>query len=125
MLVRWDEVDSGYIGHALRFVVGHSQMGFVWPATHAAGTCPTGSSCPPMGLRVRLKGRRISCYWRMQVILRALKVRDDVADNGGGPAGGLRTLTRASRGRGPLIRGATSGGLGRSAAARARVATSG
>jgi len=41
-LVRWDEVDSGYIRHALRFVVGHSQKGFVWPATHAAGTCATG-----------------------------------------------------------------------------------
>ncbi len=86
-LVRWDEVDSGYIGHALRFVVGHSQMGFVWPATHAAGTCPTGSSCPPMGLRVRLKKDvDISGFsWRMQVILRALKEYGMiVADNGGG-----------------------------------------
>ena len=86
-LVRWDEVDSGYIGHALRFVVGHSQKGFVWPATHAAGTCPTWSDCPPMGLRVRLKKDvNISGFtWRMRVILRALKEYGMfVADNGGG-----------------------------------------
>jgi hypothetical protein len=86
-LVRWDEVDSGYIGHALRFIVGHSQKGFVWPATHAAGTCATGSSCPPMGLRVRLKKNvDISGFsWRMRVILQALKDYGMfVADNGGG-----------------------------------------
>lgn len=86
-LVRWDEVDSGYIAHALRFVVGHSQKGFVWPATHAAGTCAMGSSCPPMGLRVRLKQDvDLSGFsWRMRVILRALKEYGMfVADNGGG-----------------------------------------
>jgi len=86
-LVRWDEVDSGTIDHALRFIVGHSQRGFVWPATHAAGTCPTGSSCPPMGLRVRLKKDvDISGFSRrMQVILQALKRYGMiVADNGGG-----------------------------------------
>src|SRR5215470_5058317 len=86
-LVRWNEVDSGWIGHALRFVVGHSQQGFVSPATHAAGTCAYGSSCPPMGLRVRLKKDvDISGFsWRMQVILRALKEYGMfVADNGGG-----------------------------------------
>ena len=86
-LVRWDEVDSGWIGHALRFVVGHSQQGFVAPATHAAGSCAYGSDCPPMGLRVRLKQDvDISGFsWRMQVILRALKKYGMfVADNGGG-----------------------------------------
>jgi len=86
-LVRWDEVDSGWIGHALRFVVGHSQQGFVSPARHAAGTCALGSSCPPMGLRVRLKQSvDISGFsWRMQVILQALKDYGMfVADNGGG-----------------------------------------
>jgi hypothetical protein len=86
-LVRWNEVDSGWIGHALRFVVGHSQKGFVYPATHAAGSCSLGSDCPPMGLRVRLKKDvDISGFsWRMQVILRALKQYGMfVADNGGG-----------------------------------------
>jgi hypothetical protein len=86
-LVRWDEVDSGYIRHALRFVVGHSQKGFVWPARHAAGTCDAGSSCPPMGLRVRLKSSvDISGFsWRMRTILTALKQYGMlVADNGGG-----------------------------------------
>ncbi len=86
-LVRWDEVDSGYIRHALRFVVGHSQKGFVSPARHASGTCATGSSCPPMGLRVRLKSSvDISGFgWRMRTILAALKQYGMiVADNGGG-----------------------------------------
>jgi len=86
-LVRWSEVDSGWIGHALRFVVGHSQKGFVYPATHAAGTCAYGSNCPPMGLRVRLKWSvDISGFSpRMQVVLRALKEYGMfVADNGGG-----------------------------------------
>jgi hypothetical protein len=86
-LVRWDEVNAGWIGHALRFVVGHSQKGFVWPARHASGTCPLGSSCPPMGLRVRLKSSvDLSGFsWRMKVILIALqKYGMFVADNGGG-----------------------------------------
>jgi hypothetical protein len=86
-LVRWDEVNAGWIGHALRFVVGHSQKGFVWPARHASGTCALGSSCPPMGLRVRLKSSvDISGFsWRMRVILTALKKYGMfVADNGGG-----------------------------------------
>jgi hypothetical protein len=86
-LVRWNEMESGWIGHALRFVVGHSQQGFVWPARHAAGTCDAGSNCPPMGLRVRLKASvDISGYsWRMRVILTALKRYGMfVADNGGG-----------------------------------------
>ena len=86
-LVRWEEVDAGAIRHALRFVVGHSQKGFVWPARHAAGTCSTGSTCPPMGLRVRLK-RDVDLSgfsWRMRVILTALKQYGMfVADNGGG-----------------------------------------
>jgi hypothetical protein len=67
--------------------VGHSQKGFVWPARHAAGTCDTGTSCPPMGLRVRLKSSvDISSFsWRMRAILTALKQYGMiVADNSGG-----------------------------------------
>ena len=85
-LVRYSEVEAGWIGHALRFAVNRSQRGFVWPASHAAGTCAFGSDCPPMGLRVRLKKSvDISGFSkRMQVILRALQVYGMfVADNTG------------------------------------------
>ncbi|HZW88551.1 MAG TPA: hypothetical protein VFF12_05680 [Myxococcaceae bacterium] len=85
-LVRWDEVNSGWISHALRFAVNRSQRGFVSPATHAAGSCALGSDCPPMGLRLRLKKSvDISGFsWRMQVILLALKQYGMfVADNTG------------------------------------------
>jgi len=86
-LVRWDEVQSGRILHALRFAVNQSQNGYVWPASHAAGSCAVGSDCPPMGLRVRLKKSvDISQFsWRMQVVLRALQEYGMfVADNSGG-----------------------------------------
>ncbi|HZJ53502.1 MAG TPA: hypothetical protein VFD38_05135 [Myxococcaceae bacterium] len=75
-VVRYEEVKAGWIGHALRFAVNRSQRGFVWPASHAAGTCALGSDCPPMGLRVRLKKSvDISRFSnRMQVILRALQL---------------------------------------------------
>ena len=52
-LVRVAEVKAGAIRHALRFTVGHSQQGYIHPATHAAGA--NDASLPPMGLRVRLK----------------------------------------------------------------------
>jgi hypothetical protein len=86
-LVRWDEVQSGQIAHALRFAVNQSQSGYVWPASHASGSCALGSNCPPMGLRVRLKKSvDISPFsWRMQVVLRALQQYGMfVADNSGG-----------------------------------------
>jgi hypothetical protein len=85
-LVRYDEVSSGWISHALRFAVNWSQRGFVSPARHAAGTCALGSNCPPMGLRVRLKKSvDISGFsWRMRVILLALQQYGMfVADNTG------------------------------------------
>jgi hypothetical protein len=85
-LVRYDEVQSGWIPHALRFAVNRTQRGFVWPAGHAAGTCALGSDCPPMGLRLRLKKSvDISRFSpRMQVILRALQQFGMfVADNTG------------------------------------------
>ncbi len=86
-LVRWDEVEAGWIGHALRFAVNRSQRGYVWPANHAAGSCALGTDCPPMGLRVRLKKSvDISRFsHRMQVVLRALQQYGMfVADNSGG-----------------------------------------
>ncbi len=86
-LVRADEVlDKGEINHAIRFSVTKSQKGYVAPARHAAGSCDYGSSCPPLGLRLRLKASvDISGYAApVKVILTALKKYGMIlADNGG------------------------------------------
>jgi hypothetical protein len=52
-LVRYDEVASGAIHHALRFTAPQTRNQYIYPARHEAGSA--GSSLPPMGLRVRLK----------------------------------------------------------------------
>jgi hypothetical protein len=83
-LVRYDEVASGAIHHALRFTVAQTQNGFVLPATHAASSSsdPNG---PPMGLRFRLKASYDLSHFHGEslVILRALKQYGMiVADNG-------------------------------------------
>lgn len=53
-LVRYDEVMSGEIAHAIRFTVSRTQNAFIHPATHGASTL-TDPSYPPMGLRLRLR----------------------------------------------------------------------
>src|SRR5438876_2562157 len=54
-LVRYDEVmEQGVITHALRFTVNHTRRAYTYPARHVASSL-TGSSYPPMGMRVRLK----------------------------------------------------------------------
>src|SRR5512136_395487 len=83
-LVRFDEVASGEIRHALRFTVPQTQRAFVWPARHYASSL-TGSNYPPMGQRFRLKATvDISRFSpEVQVILRALKTYGMfLADNG-------------------------------------------
>jgi hypothetical protein len=83
-LVRYDELATGVISHALRFTVPHSRKAFVLPATHWASS-DTSTSAPPMGLRVRLKtGVDISSYpAQAQVVLAALKRYGMIlADNG-------------------------------------------
>jgi hypothetical protein len=52
-LVRWDEVQAGYIGHALRVTADCTSRHYLWPARHQAGTAD--DRCPPMGARFRLK----------------------------------------------------------------------
>ncbi|MBA3823781.1 MAG: hypothetical protein H0X24_07745 [Ktedonobacterales bacterium] len=82
-LVRYDEVASGAIRHALRFTVAHTQNTFIWPARHQAGT--SGSAFPPMGLRLRLKASFVITNFpsQDQVILAALqRYGMIVADNG-------------------------------------------
>lgn len=84
-LVRYDEVKSGEITHALRFTVAQTQRAYVYPATHFASDS-TDPALPPMGLRLRLRaGYDILGFpTDVQVILRALKKHGMmVADNGG------------------------------------------
>jgi hypothetical protein len=83
-LVRFDEILSGEIRHALRFTVPQTQRAFVWPARHYASSL-TGSQYPPMGVRFRLRANfDISGYSPTnQIILKALKKYGMmIADNG-------------------------------------------
>ncbi|HEX5586996.1 MAG TPA: hypothetical protein VFZ17_06785 [Acidimicrobiia bacterium] len=83
-LVRYDEVASGHIDHALRFTVAQTQRGYVDPATHFASSS-TDPNRPPMGLRFRLKASFDTSQFAGQsrVILEALKKYGMiVADNG-------------------------------------------
>jgi hypothetical protein len=54
-LVKIAEVKAGVITHAIRVTFNNTQKGYVYPATHYAGSSALGSSDPPMGLRLRLK----------------------------------------------------------------------
>jgi hypothetical protein len=53
-LIRYDEVKSGEIKHAIRFAVTISQRKYVWPGRHFASS-NTSPTRPPMGQRFRLK----------------------------------------------------------------------
>ena len=82
-LVRYDEVASGRIDHAIRVTVPASDRSHLWPARHDAGSA--NSNLPPMGLRLRLKAQfDVSPYPHDdQVILQAMKTYGViVADNG-------------------------------------------
>jgi hypothetical protein len=84
-LVRYDEVESGEITHALRFTVPRTRKAYLWPARHHASTL-TGLQYPPMGQRFRLKaGFNLSSFSpETRVILQALKKYGMIlADNGG------------------------------------------
>jgi hypothetical protein len=52
-LVRFEEVASGAIHHAIRMTVPHTRTSYVWPATHEAGESAS-TSLPPMGAWLRL-----------------------------------------------------------------------
>lgn len=83
-LVRYSEVASGQIKHAIRFTAPQTRKAYVWPARHYASDL-TGSQYPPMGQRFRLKaGFDISGFSPdVQVILKALKKYGMIlADNG-------------------------------------------
>jgi hypothetical protein len=82
--VRYDEVASGEIKHAVRFTAPQTRNEFIWPARHRASSL-TGQQYPPMGQRFRLKADfDISGFSRdTRVILTALKKYGMIlADNG-------------------------------------------
>jgi hypothetical protein len=82
-LVRYDEIASGAIKHALRFTMAHTNGNFVDPASHAAYN---GGVSNVMGMRIRLKANfDISGFSQVnQIILTAMKQYGMIlADNGG------------------------------------------
>lgn len=83
-LIRYEEVASGEITHALRFTAPETRRDYVWPARHFASSL-SDSSYPPLGQRFRLKQDfDISQFSPdIQVILTALKTYGMIlADNG-------------------------------------------
>jgi hypothetical protein len=83
-LIRYDEIASGEIDHALRITTWTSQNTHIWPARHHAGISNT--AYPPMGQRFRLKASfDISRYTpQQQVVLKAMKKYGMIlADNNG------------------------------------------
>jgi hypothetical protein len=84
-LVRYEEVATGEIRHALRFTAPRTRNDAVWPARHFASKL-TDPDLPPLGQRFRLKaGFSLSGFSpEAQVILRALQQYGMMlADNGG------------------------------------------
>lgn len=87
-ILRYDEILSGSVNHALRFTAAHTKANanngfFTAPATHAAGTLWGTDNI--MGMRVRLKpGFDISSFSPTnQIILKAMKTYGMIlADNG-------------------------------------------
>jgi hypothetical protein len=83
-LLRWQEVRTGHVDHAIRFTAPVTATRYVWPARHEAGS--TGKhSAPPMGARFRLRpGFSLHGFDRnAKVVLRAMKTYGLIlADNG-------------------------------------------
>ncbi len=83
-LLRYDEVLSGQVTHAIRMTVDTTDTSYLWPARHQAGAA-SDPNLPPMGARFRLKaGFDMSGYSaQAQVVLRAMAHYGlIVADNG-------------------------------------------
>ena len=84
-LVRYKEVESGVIDHALRFTVPTTNRKYLWPARHFASR-HNNPNLPPMGMRLRLKQNIDISNFSAQakVIATALKKYGMIlADNGG------------------------------------------
>jgi hypothetical protein len=83
-LLRYDEVQSGVITHAIRMTAQSTDTSYIWPARHEAGSS-SNPDLPPMGARFRLKASYdISGYSpQAQAVLRAMQQYGLIlADNG-------------------------------------------
>ncbi len=83
-LLRYDEVQSGVITHAIRMTAQMTDTSYLWPARHEAGSS-SDPNLPPMGARFRLKANfDISGFSpQAQVVLRAMQHYGLIlADNG-------------------------------------------
>jgi hypothetical protein len=81
-LVRYEEIESGSIRHALRFTAEET-AGYIWPARHQTSEPQDG--IPPLGARFRLKADYDLSGFppELQVILQAMKTYGIMlADNG-------------------------------------------
>jgi hypothetical protein len=83
-LVRYEEVASGLVAHAIRFTAPSTQRAYVWPARHYASSS-TDPDLPPMGAWFRLKPSVDPANFSAQTrpIVRALQRYGMIlADNG-------------------------------------------
>jgi hypothetical protein len=83
-LLRYDEVLSGQITHAIRMTAQTTDTSYLWPARHEAGS-RSDPTLPPMGARFRLKANfNMAGYSaQAQVVLRAMQHYGLIlADNG-------------------------------------------
>ena len=87
-LVKYDEVVSGQVNHALRFLLNQTQAAQLWPAVAHDGT-QTSPNVPPEGLRLRLRASvDISSFPpESRVILQALKTYGMILADQGGESG--------------------------------------
>jgi hypothetical protein len=84
-VVRYDELERGLVGHAMRFTVRNSRRAYVYPATHFASN-KTDANLPRMGERFRLRQDfDLSGFSpHAQALLKGLKKYGMfMADNGG------------------------------------------
>ena len=114
-LMRYDEVQSGAITHAIRVQATTTDTSYIWPATAGEGSAAN-PNLPPMGARFRLKASfNISGYSpQAQVILRALQQYGLILDDNGpnwhfwadaNPAWPSSLLQRAQDGARQRLRG--------------------
>ena len=87
-LVRFDEVQSGVIDHALVMTAAHTDRSHIWPARSDAGEA-FNHALPPMGARFRLRASFDTSHFSpsAQVVLTALKRYGALLDDNGGPGG--------------------------------------
>lgn len=83
-----DEVASGTVDHALRFILPNDRMKeavYVAPATHAGGPESTDENAPPYGVRFRLRADFDESGYTdgEKVILQALKTHGMLLSDGG------------------------------------------